>query len=290
MSTAAPDLMPELLAAQRQEITENRVYLALAARQRDPANRETLRRIAADELRHYGEFARLTGRELGPSRRRAALFILTARLLGLTFGLKLMEKGEQRAQRSYARLEAAYPRLRAIREDEDRHENELLNMLRDERLDYAGSVVLGLNDALVELTGVLAGLTFAFQNTRLIALSGLVTGIAAALSMAASEYLSTRAEEGEHAGTSALYTGLAYIVTVFLLVLPYLVLASYLLCLALALATSVVIILVFTFYISVAKDLPFGRRFLEMAGISLGVAALSFGIGVLVKRVLGVEI
>ncbi len=46
----------------------------------------------------------------------------------------------------------------------------------------------------------------------------------------------------------------------------------------------------FTFYISVAKDVPFWKRFLEMAVISLGVAALSFIIGLVIRNVLGIEI
>ncbi|HPJ72903.1 MAG TPA: rubrerythrin family protein, partial [bacterium] len=41
--------------------------------------------------------------------------------------------------------------------------------------------------------------------------------------------------------------------------------------------------------LSVARDLPFLRRFLEMAGISLGVAAASFGVGYLVRALLGVD-
>jgi VIT1/CCC1 family predicted Fe2+/Mn2+ transporter len=96
-------------------------------------------------------------------------------------------------------------------------------LLDEELLRYAGSIVLGLNDALVELTGALAGFTLALQNTRLIALTGLITGVAAALSMAASEYLSTRSEGGGRSPLRAsLYTGTAYIITVFLLILPYL--------------------------------------------------------------------
>ena len=49
-----------------------------------------------------------------------------------------------------------------------------------------GSVVLGLNDELVEFTGALAGFTLALSDHRLIALTGSITGIAAALSMASS--------------------------------------------------------------------------------------------------------
>ncbi|MFY9203922.1 MAG: rubrerythrin family protein, partial [Limnochordia bacterium] len=43
-------------------------------------------------------------------------------------------------------------------------------------------------------------------------------------------------------------------------------------------------------YISVAKDLPFKKRFLEMAGISLSVAVLSFLVGFLVKHLLGIDV
>ncbi len=110
-------------------------------------------------------------------------------------------------------------------------------------------VVLGLNDALIELTGALAGLTFALQNTRLIALAGLITGIAASFSMAASEYLSTKAERGGSETNpikSAVYTGIAYILTVVLLVLPYLVFADYLLCLICTIAIAILIIFVST--------------------------------------------
>ena len=49
-------------------------------------------------------------------------------------------------------------------------------------------------------------------------------------------------------------------------------------------------ILAFSYYLSVARDLPFWRRFLEMAGLSLGVAALSFGIGYLLRQFIGVDV
>ena len=48
--------------------------------------------------------------------------------------------------------------------DERRHEEELYGMLDEERLHYVGAMVLGLNDALVELTGAIAGVTFALAQ------------------------------------------------------------------------------------------------------------------------------
>jgi len=53
---------------------------------------------------------------------------------------------------------------------------------------------------------------------------------------------------------------------------------------------EVQIIAIFNFYLSVAKDLPFGKHFLEMAGVSLGVAAFSFIIGILIRNWFGIEV
>jgi VIT1/CCC1 family predicted Fe2+/Mn2+ transporter len=46
----------------------------------------------------------------------------------------------------------------------------------------------------------------------------------------------------------------------------------------------------FNYYISVARDEPFRRRFLEMAGLSLSVAVLSFLVGYVLRAFLGVEV
>jgi len=46
----------------------------------------------------------------------------------------------------------------------------------------------------------------------------------------------------------------------------------------------------FNFYVSIAEEKPFFKRFLLMVLISLGVAAISFGIGVLAKLWLGIEV
>jgi VIT1/CCC1 family predicted Fe2+/Mn2+ transporter len=109
--------------------------------------------------------------------------------------------------------------------------------------------------------------------------------------MAASEYLSTKSEQsGEKALKSALYTGFSYLITVVLLIAPYLIFADYLFCLAVTLCLAILIILFFTYYISVAKGYSFKHRFLEMAGLSMGVAVLSFGIGILIRHTLGIEI
>lgn len=282
--------MRVLLFLQQGELTEHRIYSFLASRVKDEHNSNVLRRIADEELRHAKIWQKLTGKEVKINRIKLWFYSFMALILGYTFVLKKMEKGEDKATKAYRTLIDEVPQAKQISEDEDRHEQQLLAMLDEERLQYIGSMVLGLSDALVELSGTLAGLTFALQNTRLIALSGLITGISATLSMASSEYLSAKNSGEKNAAKSSMYTGIAYLFTVAFMVLPYLLLDSYVAALLIMLVVVIVIIMLFTYYTAVAKDLPFGKRFLEMALISLGVAAISFVIGILVKRFLGIDI
>lgn len=279
---------------QKNECTEQLIYERVAdlVEKKSPANAKVLRKVAEEEGRHAKIWQSYTGTQAKPDLRKVRRTVLAARLLGFTFAMKQMENGEEKAQKIYADLYAEIPEAEAIRADEERHEAALLELLDEERLHYVGSMVLGLNDALVELTGTLAGLTFAMQNNRLVALSGLITGASATLSMASSEYLSARSEGRGDALKSSSYTGIAYLLTVTLLILPYLLLpaGAWLASLEIMLVTVVLIIAGFTYYVSVAQGLSFRRRFGEMASISLGVAVISFVIGLLVKQFLGIDL
>ena len=218
-------------------------------------------------------------------------YYLVTRIFGLTFGIKLMEKRESEAVETYREILVVIPETARILEDEKEHEHQIVGMLDEKSLRYVGSVVLGINDALVEFTGSLAGFTLALQNTQLIAAAGLIMGIAASLSMGASEYLSQKSERSENNPvTAAFYTGGAYVLTVVVLIMPFLLMNGPLQAFAVTLTLALLIIVLFTFYTSVAKDLPFLKRFAEMATISLGIAAISFVIGILVRVYLNVEV
>jgi VIT1/CCC1 family predicted Fe2+/Mn2+ transporter len=284
--------MAQLIAMQQDEITDHVTYKAIARKIKNPENKKILEKIAAEEKKHYEILKRYTNRSLKPEPLKVWWRTLMASILGFTFTIKLMESSEAIAQHNYSDLIKEVPEAEIIVAEEEEHEEKLINMLNEERLQYVGSMVLGLNDALVELTGTLAGLSFALQNTRIIALSGLITGISATLSMASSEFLSAKSEGNKDALKSSFYTGIAYLITVVMLILPYLLLPpqKYMLALFTMLITVVAIIAAFNYYIAVAKDLPFKRRFLEMATISLSVAVLSFVVGLIVKNALGVDI
>ena len=277
---------------QQNELTESVIYEKIAAFAKGEENQKTLRRLAQEEKAHYTIWKRYTGLDMKPEMGKVLKYTLLARTLGFTFAVKLMERGEEGAQDEYEKLAGEVAESKAIRAQEEEHEKALLDMLDEERLQYVGSMVLGLNDALVELTGSLAGFAFALQNTRLIALSGLIVGISASFSMASSEFLAARSEGRSDALKSCSYTGIAYLLTVIALIAPYLLFPAgqFIPALICMLGVVIAIIAGFTYYTSVAQDQPFKSRFTEMAVISVSVAVLSFIVGILAKNLLGVDI
>ena len=289
LTPAALNLIQKM---QQNELTESVIYEKIARFAKGEENRQTLLRLSREERAHYEIWKKYTGLEMKPEKAKVLKYTFLARTLGFTFAVKLMERGEAGAQDEYALLAKEVEESTFIRQQEEEHEAALLDMLDEERLQYVGSMVLGLNDALVELTGSLAGFAFALQNTRLIALSGLIVGISATFSMASSEFLAARSEGRSDALKSCSYTGIAYLLTVVALIAPYLIFpgTQFLPALLCMLAVVVLIIAGFTYYTSVAQDQPFTSRFLEMAIISISVAVLSFIVGILAKKFLGVDL
>ena len=289
ISAAALEIIKKM---QQGELTESVIYEKISAFAKGEENKQTLLRLAREEKAHYNIWKKYSGIEMKPEMGKVFKYTLIARILGFTFAVKLMERGEARAQAEYELLAQEVEESKVIRQQEEEHEEALLGMLDEERLQYVGSMVLGLNDALVELTGSLAGFAFALQNTRVIALSGLIVGISATFSMASSEFLAARSEGRSDALKSCSYTGIAYLLTVIALIAPYLIFPAthYIPALICMLAVVILIIAGFTYYTSVAQDQPFKPRFAEMALISVSVAVLSFIVGILAKKFLGVDL
>lgn len=282
-------LQKRVLCFQRNEITEHYIYEKLG--EMSEANKELFTRLSQDELRHYRIWRRYTSKDVAPDKWKYFKTFLFARLFGVTFATKLMERGEERAQIAYEEMHPFIPESFDIRDEEEKHEAELLRSIDEERLRYIDSMVLGLNDALVELLGTLAGLTLALRQTKLIGLAGSVTGIAAALSMMSSEYLSKKAEKTSTSPLrAAVYTGIAYFITLIILVLPFFLFSQWFISLAFSILGSMLLLLFFTFFLSVVEEIPLQKRFSEMAIIGLGVAGLSFCIGFLLKIFLNIEV
>lgn len=283
-------IIKEFLSFQKNEITESIVYNKLAAIQKDKNNQKIMQQIAQEEMQHYEVLKQYTGQDIAPDKGHIFKFCWLARLFGITFAIKLMESSEISSYKGYAQY-PDMPDLVRLASDEEMHESKLIELINEERLEYMGSVVLGLNDALVEFTGALAGFTLALSDSKLIALTGSITGIAAALSMASSEYLSTKSEGGKekHPIKAAVYTGIAYIITVVALVTPFILISNVIIALCIMLLMALLIIALFNYYYSVARGESFKKRFTEMAVLSFSVAFVSFLIGYALKTIIGVE-
>lgn len=281
-----------MLGFQRDEITSSRIYSYFAKRIKDEKNRSVLEKIAADEAAHAQIWKQYTRQEVRPDYLRIVWYVILTYVLGYTFVIKLLELHEYEGINGLSGMEKEIPETKQIIAQEQEHEKKLIEMLDEERLNYVGAMVLGLNDALVELTGTIAGLTFVLMNNTLIAMAGIITGIAATLSMAASNYLAERADGNPHALKASVYTGISYLVTVVCLVLPYLIFPSrmYLAALLCMIAVVIFLVFIFNYYIATVKSEPFWPKFIEMSAISLSVALISFAIGWVAKLCFGIDV
>ncbi len=277
---------------QRKELTDNFIYRRLAKHTKNEENRSILSKVAADEMRHYNFWKSITKKAVTPNFWKIYWYLLLSNIFGLSFGLKMMERGEASDRLTYDLLLKQFPKVSRIIEDEEKHEKKMFSLLKEEKLLYANYIMLGLNDGLVEFTGMLSGLTFALQNNRLVALTGLIAGFAASLSMASSAYLSAREDEDSTKSPikAAMYTGVAYLLVILCMVAPYMLFQGILVSFVLMIMAVIGIIASFTYYISFIKGQSFQRRFSEMFFISMGVALVSFLIGLAVRQWLGVTV
>ncbi len=147
---------------------------------------------------------------------------------------------------------------------------------------YSGALMLGINDALVEMLGALTGFTFALQDNVLIASVGLIMGIAASLSMAAAEYLAVQ-EDGSRIPPfrAAIYTGSAYVISVLLLILPYLIFNTPLLAWLFSISMAIGIIALFNLVLARFKQRSVWSSFWRMLVIIFGVTLISYLLGLI---------
>lgn len=265
------------------------IYRKLAGLTADPRNSEILEEISEEEREHYEIFKSYTGRGTGPRTLRIWFFLLLSRIFGLTFVIKQMERFEDRAQVDYRELAGLIPEAETILKEEEEHEKRLIEMISERRLEYIGDILRGLNAALVEKTGELAGLTLVLKDPGLVAVVVLITGMGTASALAGTEYLVARTERGKALpAVSSYYSGLACMATVALLVAPYLLISDIWMSFGVAVAIGALVILVFTYYVSVVFDHSFWKRFVEMGSIGLGVGALVFIAGYALEEFLHV--
>jgi VIT1/CCC1 family predicted Fe2+/Mn2+ transporter len=276
------------------ELLDHELYARLAARERNERNRKLLEELARDELRHHLFWSKLAGPvRLGlGDRLRLRLLLSLSRLAGKTFTIKLLERGEAATVGEYRRAAAELggelaAELARVIEDEERHESELAGSLDELVVRQLGSIALGVSDAIIELTGVLAGFAGYTGSPLQVAAAGLIVGVSAALSMAAAAYSQAKHERGKNPRTAAAFTGLFYMLTVLALVAPLLLGAPASIGVALSLACALAILAAFSFYSAVVMERPFLREYLENAAVIMAVSLVGYAFGQIVKELTG---
>ena len=156
--------------------------------------------------------------------------------------------------------------------------------------DRAGAIILGMHDALVSLTGLISGLTFALANQTVIILSAIIASATAALSMGASEYLAEKTKRNPSAMQTGITTAAAYATTCVVLLIPFYVTDRTKIALLFSFIIAILIIFFCNFCIRHAHNGRWWKHAIEMLIICATVSVTAFAIGEIAHKILGINI
>lgn len=196
------------------EMNDHLTYTALANRTGDKGLQRLLEHIAAMELDHAGFWKSLLQEagepvpEVRPRRLRLLFLELLMRLVNPLLVISALELGETAAYDAYHRvLESGglppekQQRLRTIIVDELEHEAAFHRRKESGGFSNIRDFILGMNDGLVEILGAVTGLSAAYPgNPLVVGVSGLIVGVAGALSMGIGAFISVRSQRQVNEG------------------------------------------------------------------------------------------
>ncbi|MDZ7289675.1 MAG: rubrerythrin family protein [candidate division KSB1 bacterium] len=277
------------------EYTDHLVYQKLASRETNPERQQILHQLSRQEEEHYKFWEGTTNGHRPRPRRLFLHFVVLLRyFFGLTFAVKFLERHEKQVIEEYRRIRPHFDgdtsaRLEQMIADEEQHENFFISQINEGVVKYLGFIVLGLADAIIEITGVHAGFLGVTSSTTMAGVAGLIVGFAAAISMGTAAYLQAKQGTERHPLTSALITGFSYILAVVFLALPYFLTVHMLLAFLISLAMAMLLTAYFTFYSVVLFERHFGKEFLESTALTLGTAVATYLFGDFLGRIFGIH-
>jgi vacuolar iron transporter family protein len=294
--TLNPELVKLAADSAQDEYADRSVYTALGRREKNPVFKKALQDIGNGEQSHY-EFWKTFAPDVEVSAKRLRMYVivLIRLILGLTFTLKMLERHEGKLHERYRKLAEYIPatdmaRFQAMMDSEEKQEDLLIGEIQENRVKYMSFIVLGLADAVVEISGIHAGSLGIYGQTELAGLAGIIAGLAASIAMASAAYAQAKQGFQGSAKWSAIYTGVSYMITAVLLATPYFLTKNMGGALATSLVIGVILVAAMTFYDTVISARPFKRQFGEIAGIILAASLALFIVGTLVGQFLGIRI
>jgi len=251
----------------------------------DSPFKQVLQELSATERRHF-EFWRkyVPGEEPRLARMKMYWILFLRKFFGLTFATRYLDRHESNVVKEYqglARLipETDRPAYDEMVADEREHEKAFAKKVESSAVRYISFVVLGLADALVEISGIHAGWLGLFEKTEIAGLAGVVAGGAASLAMASAAFAQAKQGFSGSARLSAVYTGVSYFITAIILATPYFLTSSMLLALGSSLTLAVAILAITTWYSIVIQQRPFMKDFVEILAILFATSLLVFLLG-----------
>lgn len=245
-----------------------------------------LKALSETEHGHY-EFWRKYVPDEEPRLAKLKLYwvLFLRRFFGLTFATRYLDRHEASVVWEYTGLAEMIPEedraaFDAMVADEKEHEKAFAMKVESSAVAYISFVVLGLADALVEISGIHAGWLGLFEKTEIAGLAGVIAGGAASLAMASAAF--AQAKQGGFKGSarlSAAYTGVSYFVTAIMLATPYFLTSTMVIALGGSLTLAVIILAVTTWYSVVIQEKVFLRDFIEILLILFATTFVVFVLG-----------
>jgi VIT1/CCC1 family predicted Fe2+/Mn2+ transporter len=293
-----PNLEDAAFESAEDEFTDYAVYkkLSQSGFEKNREFKRTLARLAKMEYNHYRFWSKYCpGKRVGASTVKVNLIVFLRFLLGVTFAVKYLERGEARVIKKYKGLSRRIPSkdMHAFRQmiaDEEEHEREFYEQFDEPHIKYISFIVLGLADALVEIAGIHAGSLGIYDSTELAGLAGVIAGAAASIAMASAAYAQAKAGFKGSAAVSAVYTGISYFVTAVILATPYFLTKIMIEALSTSLVFAVLLIAFISFYGSVISGTVFQKDFVEVTGIMFGATIALYVLGVAIRHLTGMTI
>src|SRR5436190_14658792 len=263
--TLSPDLVRLATKSARDEYTDGAVYRTVSRHEKNQSFKKALQDLARGEESHYEFWKAYTPDSPVKVNRLKVYFTLLLRLtLGLTFTMKFLERHEDALHERYRQMVKNIPpadkaRFEAMMEEEEHQESYLMGEIHEGRVKYMSFIVLGLADAVVEISGIHAGSLGIFGRTELAGLAGIIAGLAASIAMASAAYAQAKQGFQGSAKWSAIYTGVSYMITAVFLALPYFLTPKMAVALGASLVIGVILVAAMTFYhtvVSVGHFMP----------------------------------
>jgi VIT1/CCC1 family predicted Fe2+/Mn2+ transporter len=290
MSSPSPELAQVARVRMSDEWSDFTLYDRLAKTvQSDSPFAGVLHELSRTEHGHF-EFWRKYVPDEQPKLARLKLYwiLFLRRFFGLTFATRYLDRHEASVVSKYQSIAPMIPEsdrsaFEAMVADEKEHEKAFAMKVESSAVRYIAFVVLGLADALVEISGIHAGWLGLFEKTEIAGLAGIIAGGAASLAMASAAFAQAKQGFQGSARLSAVYTGVSYFITAVILATPYFLTTNMIAALAASLTLAVVILAITTWYSIVIQQKFFLKDFVEILAILFATTIVVFLLGAFVS-------